>query len=68
MVEGFKVFGLWLFLDFLEAAIMKMITIIRLQCRVIRIVDTPFFIWIVLEVKKAFGEFHIMLESSEWKE
>ncbi len=61
-------FEILLFLDFLKAAIIKMITIIRLAWIAIRLVDTSLFIWIVLEVKKAFEEFHTVLESSEWKE
>jgi hypothetical protein len=60
------IFALFLVLDDgLTEDMRYIIALVRLILRTIMFIDTPIFIWIVLNEKKAFGEFHTVLEKAE---
>lgn len=61
-------FGLMVMCSNLVESNNQLIVLARLVCRTLKFFDTPIFIWVVLDVRKAFGEFHSVLERSELKE
>lgn len=61
-------FGLYFLASNFNGNLYRDIAVIQLITRFFRYFSTPIFIWIVLDVKKAFGEFHSVLERDELRE
>ena len=61
-------FGLLTLNRDLGSGLEMMVSLMRAVSGTLRLVDTPIFLWVVLDEKKAFGEFHSVLESEELSE
>lgn len=62
------IFGLMLLTTSLDDNLTRIISIIRITCRFIRFFTIPIIIWVVLNERRSFGEFHSVLERSELRE